>query len=178
MKLSEEINKKFRDCAFWIKEASKETGIDPFVISAICWQESSFDPYAFRFEKDFLKKYVEPLTKAAIKKRNPSIGGAISEDSERHGLAISWGAMQILGQTARERGFNGVFLPALCGYPGILYGSEHLVYLRARHHDWDKVFSAYNAGSPTNKNQTSYVEAVLERLDILQNEKEVSRCFK
>ncbi|MGA8268053.1 MAG: lytic transglycosylase domain-containing protein, partial [Candidatus Acidiferrales bacterium] len=35
-------------------------------------------------------------------------------NTEAYSRAISWGLMQVMGQTARERGFAGKFLSELC----------------------------------------------------------------
>ncbi len=73
--------------------------LDPVLVCAIVEQESSWDTHAIRYEPVFRSRYVAPL------------GLSLTEEVAR---SISWGLMQVMGQTARERGFTGKFLSALC----------------------------------------------------------------
>jgi hypothetical protein len=69
------------------------------LVCAIIEQESAWNPHAMRYEPGFRTRYVAPL------------GLPPSEEIAR---SISWGLMQIMGQVAREHGFTGKFLSALC----------------------------------------------------------------
>src|SRR5271156_237527 len=73
--------------------------LDPAVVCAVADQESSWNPYAIRYEPAFRSRYVAPL------------GLPPTEEVAR---SISWGLMQVMGQVAREHGFSGKFLSALC----------------------------------------------------------------
>jgi soluble lytic murein transglycosylase-like protein len=73
--------------------------LEPALVCAIVEQESSWDAHAIRFEPAFRARYVAPL-------RLP-----LTEEIAR---SISWGLMQVMGQVAREHGFRGKFLSALC----------------------------------------------------------------
>lgn len=133
------------------------------LISAIVQVESAFDPSAIRYEPTFYARYV--------------LGGLFkpiypcSKETEAHARAMSWGLMQVMGQTARERGFSGTFLSELCDpVVGLYCGCQHLTYLRSRYEDSygiEGVVAAYNAGSPR-KNHTgkfinqAYVEKIRE----------------
>ena len=75
----------------------------PELVCAVCEQESGWNPWAIRFEPAFFERYVQPLYAS----------GRISE-TEARARAFSWGLMQVMGQVARESGFTGEFLPALC----------------------------------------------------------------
>ncbi len=79
--------------------------LDPTLVCAICEQESDWNPWAARWEPGFFRKYVAPLYTA-----NKILGGA----TETYMRAMSWGLMQVMGQVAREHGFNGAFLCELC----------------------------------------------------------------
>jgi hypothetical protein len=57
---------------------------------------------AIRYEPAFRTRYVAPL------------GLPPTEEVAR---SISWGLMQVMGQVAREHGFAGKFLSALCDGP-------------------------------------------------------------
>ena len=75
----------------------------PELVCAICEQESSWNPFAMRYEPAFMSKYVAPLF------TNNKI-----DATEAYARAISWGLMQVMGQVARECGFHGRSLAELC----------------------------------------------------------------
>jgi soluble lytic murein transglycosylase-like protein len=86
----------------WIALARAEAArhsLDPALVCAIVEQETAWDTHAMRYEPAFRMRYVAPL-------RLP-----LSEEIAR---SISWGLMQVMGQVAREHGFTGKFLSALC----------------------------------------------------------------
>jgi hypothetical protein len=72
------------------------------IICGICEQESSWVPWAYRYEPAFYSRYVEPLFN----------DGKITI-TEAHGRAISWGLGQTMGQSVREIGYAD-WLPMLC----------------------------------------------------------------
>jgi len=74
-------------------------GLPPALVCAVVEQESAWNPYAIRFEPAFRTRYVARL------------GLPSTEEIAR---SISWGLMQVMGQIAREHGFTGKFLAALC----------------------------------------------------------------
>jgi soluble lytic murein transglycosylase-like protein len=76
----------------------------PEVVCAIVEQESSWNPWALRYEPAFYEKYIAPQVAR----------GNIVDLTESHARAFSWGLMQVMGQAAREHGFNGASLAALC----------------------------------------------------------------
>ena len=73
--------------------------LDSALVCAIIEQESAWNTYAVRYEPGFRTRYVAPL------------GLPPTEEVAR---SISWGLMQVMGQVAREHGFTGKFLSALC----------------------------------------------------------------
>ncbi len=73
----------------------------PDLVCAICEQESSWNPWSIRFEPAFERRYIRPALPTA-------------PTTEELTLAMSWGLMQVMGETAREYGFDGAFLSALC----------------------------------------------------------------
>ncbi|HUJ33269.1 MAG TPA: lytic transglycosylase domain-containing protein [Candidatus Acidoferrum sp.] len=73
--------------------------LDAALVCAIVEQESSWDPLAIRYEPAFRTRYISAL------------GLPPTEEVAR---SISWGLMQVMGQVAREHGFEGKFLSALC----------------------------------------------------------------
>ncbi|HXQ25921.1 MAG TPA: transglycosylase SLT domain-containing protein [Candidatus Acidoferrales bacterium] len=76
--------------------------LDPALVCAVVEQESSWETHAIRYEPAFRAHYVAPL------------GLPPTEEVAR---SISWGLMQVMGQVAREHGFSGKFLSALCEPP-------------------------------------------------------------
>jgi len=73
--------------------------LDGALVCAIVEQESAWDTHAIRYEPAFRTRYVAPL------------GLPPTEEIAR---SISWGLMQVMGQVAREHGFDRKFLSALC----------------------------------------------------------------
>lgn len=64
--------------------------LDTALICAVAEHESSWNPYATRMEKAFYTKYVQQMT---------------LNDTEEYTRSMSFGLMQIMGETARELGF-------------------------------------------------------------------------
>jgi Transglycosylase SLT domain len=69
------------------------------LVCAIVEQESAWDAHAIRYEPAFRTRYVAPLA---------------LPPTEEIARSMSWGLMQVMGQVAREHGFAGKFLSALC----------------------------------------------------------------
>jgi soluble lytic murein transglycosylase-like protein len=84
--------------------AAEAHALWPEVVCAIVEQESSWNPWALRYEPAFYEKYVAPQFAR----------GNIADLTESRARAFSWGLMQVMGQAAREHGFNGASLAALC----------------------------------------------------------------
>jgi soluble lytic murein transglycosylase-like protein len=78
-------------------------GLDPILVCSVVEQESMWNPWAARYEPEFMAKYVGPLY------TNNKISA-----TEAYMRSFSWGLMQVMGQVARENGFSMPFLSALC----------------------------------------------------------------
>ncbi|GAB6037135.1 transglycosylase SLT domain-containing protein [Fundidesulfovibrio butyratiphilus] len=128
----------------FIAEAAVTYGLPPDLVAAVVRVESGGNPLAFRFESAFLKRYVLP--NASVKAKAPC-----SLETERQARAMSWGLMQVMGETARGLGFDGPYLSALTDpATGLDYGCRLLARLKARYlsrHGWAGIVAAYNAGS-------------------------------
>jgi soluble lytic murein transglycosylase-like protein len=86
------------------RAAAAEHSLHPELVCAICEQESSWNPWALRYEPAFFARYVAPLWAT----KTISV-------TESYSRAFSWGLMQVMGQTAREHGFDAASpLSALC----------------------------------------------------------------
>lgn len=101
---------------FLAKAAAKGAGLDPALVCAVVEQESSWDPWAIRYEPDFYTRYILPLQEKGI----------VRTDTEARARAFSWGLMQLMGEVARELGYSGN-MAALCApSTGLHWGCTHL----------------------------------------------------
>lgn len=149
-------------------QMAEQFGLPPELVCAICKCESNWRPAAYRYEPLFKTRYIDKL----------SVPGsiAVSAESEKMGRATSWGLMQVMGQVARERGFKGAYLTQLLEpVTNLSFGCRILYDLTHKYHSIEEAISAYNAGSPTDKNKT-YVDKVklemnayAERLSVTRN---------
>ena len=80
-------------------DSASRYGLDAALVCAVVEQESAWDAAAIRYEPGFRVRYVVPLNLSP---------------TEEVARSISWGLMQVMGQVAREHGFNDKFLSRLC----------------------------------------------------------------
>jgi soluble lytic murein transglycosylase-like protein len=85
------------------RKAAIAQSLDPALVCAVVEQESAWNPWAMRYEPAFFSKYVASLY------TNNKIAA-----TEAYARGFSWGLMQVMGQVAREAGFDALFLSALC----------------------------------------------------------------
>ncbi len=85
------------------RHAAETRALEPSLVCAVIEQESAWNPWAMRYEPAFFTKYVAPLY------TNNKITA-----TEAYARGFSWGLMQVMGQVARESGFDAQFLSALC----------------------------------------------------------------
>jgi soluble lytic murein transglycosylase-like protein len=130
-------------------KAAVAHSLDPALVCAVIEQESSWNPWAMRYEPFFFAKYVAGLY------TNNKITA-----SEAYARGFSWGLMQVMGQTAREMGFDGAFLSALCDpEQGLAIGCKLLrKKLNAMDNDITRGLLAWNGGA-----NPSYATQVLAR---------------
>jgi len=130
--------------------------LDAALVCAICEQESSWNPWAIRYEPAFFTCYIAPQLAAA----------QISA-TEAQARAFSWGLMQVMGQVAREHGFgaapsaNTASLAQLCDpATGIEIGCRvFAAKLVAAHGDVARALQLWNGGGNPN-----YAAQVLARV--------------
>lgn len=142
-----------------IEEECEEHDIDPKLIDAMIHVESSWNPWAIRYEPKF--DYLENVAKFARQK-----SGAFF-DTETVMQKCSFGLMQVMGGTARWMGFVGP-LPSLLD-PEVSIHMGIRVFLRraVKYPKLEDQVAAYNAGSiiknlnGSYKNQ-AYVDKVME----------------
>jgi len=131
-----------------LERTCERFGCDPALVAALITVESSWNPYAVRYEPGYQWLY-QPEKHA---KRH-----GVTYDTEVALQRVSWGLLQVLGATARELGFN-LPLPALCEPQlGIEYGIRYLVGLKRNYMQRDDLIAAYNAGSARKNAEGQYV---------------------
>lgn len=135
-----------------IAKVATDHGLPPELVRAIVQVESDGNSYATRYEPGFFRRYVE-------KNADVNAFAPCSLDTERTMRATSFGLMQVMGQVARERGYKGPYLTALCDpATGLQYGCLHLAAFRRRFAGlgWDAVCAAYNGGAGAVKGRTEF----------------------
>jgi soluble lytic murein transglycosylase-like protein len=127
------------------RSTAAQCALDPALVCAIVKQESAWDPHAIRYEPAFRSRYVAPL------------GLPPTEEVAR---SISWGLMQVMGQVAREHGFAGKSLAALCDpVTGLAIGcAVFAAKLRASADDVQRALTLWNGGA-----NAAYATQVLTR---------------
>ena len=126
-----------------IERIAAEFRVDPDLVRAFIFVESSGNTWAIRTEPGFYKRYILPLVNS---RRVRSL-------TEARARSISWGLMQVMGQVAREHGFAGKYLSELCDPElGIRYGVMHFRKFLDRYGAAASAVAAYNAGSARYRN--------------------------
>lgn len=144
--------------AQFILQAAFQTGTSQELLAAVIHQESGGNPFAVRYEPAFLKKYLETKTRKTIGGYVPS---KCSFETEVHLRATSFGLMQLMGQVARERGFQGEFLTELLEpIANLKFGSEFLQTLLHKHETTEKALLRWNGGGDPN-----YAKKVLDHIE-------------
>jgi soluble lytic murein transglycosylase-like protein len=114
-------------------------------------QESSWNPWAIRYEPQFYTRYVARL-----------IASERLSETEARARATSWGLLQVMGQVAREHGFSGLSLAELCDSRcGLALGCQVFrTMLAAENGDVTRALQRWNGGA-----QQEYAAEVLNRVD-------------
>lgn len=119
------------------RKYSAKYGLDPCLVAAVADHESSWNPWAMRYEPLFFARYIQPLVNA----------GTVRTMTEAMGRSTSYGLMQIMGQVAREFGFAGKFLTELCDPDvGMEYGCKKLKHCMEAMGNVREALLAYNGG--------------------------------
>jgi len=151
-------------------------GLDVDLVLAIIAQESrgraaAWNPEPrYRWVAHWETGEAWPITDAQATMKTPPPDfphpPGVDADAEFLGQQASWGLLQVMGAVARERGFRGTDLPALCEpWRGLYYGVAQLVYLRKRFGTGDDLLATYNGGPAAKGKNRDYVAAVHRRLE-------------
>lgn len=141
-----------------IREAAR-FDLDPLLVAAVIVQESRGECWSTRYEQAFFDNYIKG-------KSRDRLGGTwlpfsiCSEDTERHHRATSWGAMHVMGQTARELGFTEHLTRLILPEEGIHFGCMYLKKCAAGGVGREKQLLKFNGGG--NK---SYPKEVITLID-------------
>lgn len=125
-----------------VVERAKAHGLNPVLVMAVVEQESGWEPWAIHYESVFFERYIQPLKNISA--------------TEAYARAFSFGLMQVMGQTARELGFSGRYLSALCDpFIGAHFGCLKLVqcYAKASGQDEGALLRYNGGGNPDYANQ-------------------------
>lgn len=124
-------------------------GLDPDLVEAHILTESSGKPDATRFEQGFHDQYVAPL--------------GLTDNTEIWGRSTSWGLMQIMGQVARELGYQGSFPGLLEPSINLEYGCKKLARCYKKY-PGDAGIAAYNSGTPRKKGDEFINQVYVDRV--------------
>lgn len=142
-----------------VQKTAMEFGIEIPLLEAMVLKESGGVPARTRYEPHFTY-----LTDVGIHAKRTGV----SIDTERIGQMMSWGPLQVMGGTARELGFLGLF-PELCEpATGLRFGATCLKKKIEKYPDIEEAVAAYNAGSPmregTRLRNQVYVDWVMQKM--------------
>jgi hypothetical protein len=171
-------------------ESHAETfGLQAVLVEALIRVESGYTPWAWnpepryryfwnvRLRKPFRAITTEELTAKFPPKDFRSLAG--DADQEWWAQQASWGLMQVMGALAREVGYLGPYLTALCDPDmNLRLGCEHLARLLAwAGGDDEQALAAYNGGKGGNSQRpfrnAGYAAKVLAARTTLINERAV-----
>lgn len=122
-----------------LKAEATRQSLDPALMCAIAEQESNWEIYATRYEDAFYNRY--------LKKLYP--GKPTTESIQR---AISFGVLQLMGQSAREIGYSAIGLATLLEpIINFRFGCMHFANkLKSAKGDVEKALLLWNGGSAPN----------------------------
>lgn len=150
------------------KECKRQDISNLDLILAIIKVESDFVPKRVKFEPDF--KYFYKVPEFA------KIQG-IDEISEEKLQGFSWGALQIMGGSARWVGYRG-WLPDLCDpLIGVIWGLTYFKKVCTKHIYLNDQIASYNSYLPRKKpdgtyENQKYVDAVIKAMDWVKSHRE------
>lgn len=128
------------------KAASTYPRVGLSMLTGIILVESGGWTFARRYEPGFYRRYFLLRPK---KKLVGHIPETVNLTTEIHDRCTSWGLMQIMGETARETGYQGEHFIELCLRPAVCLdiGCQFLTERIEDSISLDKALLAYNGGA-------------------------------
>jgi hypothetical protein len=161
-----------------IDTVAREFGLDADTLAAQVLVESAGVPWAWNPEPRYhalwhvrTDRPFRAITPEEARSETPPpdfLALAGDPDQEWWAQQASWGLLQIMGAVAREHGFRGPYLTALCDpVVNLRLGGAHLRKLLTRYGgDLARALCAYNGGPgsvATTPYRTSYADKVFAR---------------
>lgn len=132
------------------KARAQFAGVSPPLCCAVAEQESSWNPWSIRYEPAFYERYIEKMTRLS--------------PTEARLRAMSWGLLQIMGETAREEGYTGDLTKLCEPQTGLDHGLIHMKKCLARSGGNEPIaLNLWNGGA-----NPSYASEVMARLSKYQ----------
>lgn len=127
--------------------ATLAADLNPELIGALVYTESGGNPWASRFEPNFYRRYLRDMTASSAPGYVPP-ASICNWETERMLRSFSFGLFQIMGETARENGFNSPILSQLLEPSNNIALGLQLIrkYLEAHKGDLQKALLTYNGG--------------------------------
>jgi soluble lytic murein transglycosylase-like protein len=133
-----------------IERAATDYTLPASLIAAVIQEESRFDEWATRAEPRYMRSWKVRRSATRFARAHRLGPTAFTELMDR---SRSYGLMQVMGETAREQGFDPPFLAELyLPQNAIAHGAMLLKRLLKRYHnDTLSAISAYNQGTARKK---------------------------
>jgi hypothetical protein len=129
-----------------IDSAARKHGLPPSLLAAFIQEESAFNQWATRVETHYLRK---KKVIAEARRWSRKFKGIPTEQTELYARSSSWGLMQVMGQVAREQGFDRQFLQELISPINSIDEGAKLLVKNLKRYKGDTLsaISAYNQGN-------------------------------
>ena len=119
---------------------ANQYGLPPEIVCGQVERESSWETNATRYEPAFFVRYIEPMIDS----------GALADMQEAKNRATSFGLLQIMGQVARELGYDGPLESLLIPEIGLAWGCEKLAKCLSSAGNIAAALQRYNGGNNPN----------------------------
>lgn len=161
-----------QDLAPHIIASANRHGIPPSVLAALVFKESSWNTEAVRREPTYRWVWDTPNRRAfrrlaateaanALPPADFKAPDGITAFYEWTSQRTSWGLCQVMGAVARELGFDGLVFADLFDTDRNLELGARLLGRLMRRYEIEDALSAYNAGTPTQANERTYVRPIM-----------------
>jgi soluble lytic murein transglycosylase-like protein len=142
------------------RETAARQGLDPALVCAICEQETHWNPWLTRYESVYHNSQVVLGEAAKFAPRAPY---TVSIATETICRCLSWGLMQVMGQTAREIGYRAPLAQLCDPAAGLEWGCQKLGRcLVMKHGDVRAAVALYNGARDPSLSR--YDDEVLARM--------------